>query len=56
MSFSICLNCAQPVAVYEKYCFKCEKLYKQEKDYWKTNHPTKEERRDELKKDKIKKY
>jgi len=36
MSYSICLRCKHMVSRYEKYCTKCEKLYKQDSLFWKT--------------------
>lgn len=57
MSYSVCLACKEMVSSYQKYCQKCEKTYKQDKDFWVRtesyqcyNEP---KRTEELKKDAI---
>jgi len=54
MSYSICLNCKNPVTAYEKYCPMCELIYKQDETYWKNHHFSDIDRDEELTKDKIK--
>jgi len=36
MSYSVCMSCQAPVTGYQKYCHDCEKVYKQDEEYWKT--------------------
>lgn len=39
MSFSVCINCGNPVSMYEKYCLNCEKgLHLKQDPNWHKTH------------------